>query len=63
MAGAQQPLMPVIGWLGTGWPDTSAGQMAAFNKGLNEAGFVDGRNATVEYRCGILDFCTISWAS
>jgi putative ABC transport system substrate-binding protein len=49
-AHAQQSAMRVIGWLGTGWPDTSAGQMAAFSKGLNEAGFVEGKNATVEYR-------------
>ena len=41
--------MPVIGWLGTGWRDTSS-NLAAFHKGLNEAGFVEGRNVAIEYR-------------
>jgi putative ABC transport system substrate-binding protein len=49
-ARAQQPAMPVIGWLGTGWPDTSASQIAAFRNGLNEAGFIEGRNVTIEQR-------------
>src|ERR1700687_3293516 len=49
-ARAQQPAMPVIGWLGTGWPDTSLHQIAAVRKGLNETGFVEGKNVTIEYR-------------
>ena len=49
-ARAQQPAPPVIGWLGTGWADTSASQIAAFRNGLNEAGFVEGRNVTIEQR-------------
>jgi putative ABC transport system substrate-binding protein len=49
VAQAQQAAMPVIGWLATGWPDTSPNQ-AAFHKGLNEAGFVEGRNVAIEYR-------------
>jgi putative ABC transport system substrate-binding protein len=48
-ARAQQPAVPVIGFLGTGWPDTSS-TLAAFHKGLNEAGFVEGRNVAIEYR-------------
>jgi putative ABC transport system substrate-binding protein len=48
-ARAQQQSMPVIGWLGTGWRDTSS-NLAAFHKGLNEAGFVEGRNVAIEYR-------------
>jgi putative ABC transport system substrate-binding protein len=46
---AQQAAMPAIGWLATGWPDT-AQNLAAFHRGLNEAGFVEGRNVSIEYR-------------
>jgi putative tryptophan/tyrosine transport system substrate-binding protein len=49
-AHAQQPAMPVIGWLGTGWPDTSTSQIAAFRNGLSEAGFVEGKNVAIEQR-------------
>jgi putative ABC transport system substrate-binding protein len=49
-ARAQQRAMPVIGWIGTGWADISSGQMAGFRKGLNEAGFVEGKNLRIEYR-------------
>ena len=46
---AQQPAMPVIGFVTGGSADASAGWVAAFRKGLGEAGYVEGRNATVEY--------------
>jgi putative ABC transport system substrate-binding protein len=51
-ARAQQPAVPVIGWLATGWPDTATAQNLAafFHKGLNETGFVEGRNVAIEYR-------------
>jgi putative tryptophan/tyrosine transport system substrate-binding protein len=45
---AQQPAMPVIGFVTGGSADASAGRVAAFRKGLGE-GYVEGRNATVEY--------------
>jgi len=49
-ARAQQPAMPVIGFVYPGVPELSAGVVAAFRKGLNETGFIEGRNAAVEYR-------------
>src|SRR5215831_12566748 len=49
-ARAQQPAMPVIGFLHSGSPGPFAPQVAAFNQGLNETGYVAGRNVTVEYR-------------
>jgi putative ABC transport system substrate-binding protein len=48
--GAQQPAMPVIGFLGFGSLDTFVLYLAAFRKGLNEVGFVEGQNVVVEYR-------------
>jgi putative ABC transport system substrate-binding protein len=49
-ARAQQPAMPVIGFLGTGTPTTGAPFVAAFRQGLTEAGFEDGRNVAIEFR-------------
>ena len=48
-ARAQQPAMPVIGVVSGRSSDAEARTAAAFHKGLNEAGFVDGHNLTVEY--------------
>ena len=48
VARAQQPAMPVIGFLFTGLPQASFS--SAFSKGLSEMGFVDGRNVAIEYR-------------
>jgi hypothetical protein len=43
VARAQQPAIPVIGYLGAGWPEASANLVAAFRKGLSEVGYVEGR--------------------
>src|SRR5262252_4027642 len=49
-ARAQQAAMPVIGLLDPRSPDVLADRLRGFRRGLNEAGFVDGQNVTVEYR-------------
>jgi putative tryptophan/tyrosine transport system substrate-binding protein len=47
---AQQQAMPVVGFLSTALAGPSAHLVAGFRRGLQEAGFVEGRNAAVEYR-------------
>jgi hypothetical protein len=42
--------MPVIGYLGAGWPDASTNLVASFRKGLSEVGYVEGRNVAIEFR-------------
>jgi putative tryptophan/tyrosine transport system substrate-binding protein len=49
-ARAQQPAMPVIGFLHTGSPEVTPSLVAGFRQGLNETGFIDGRNVTIEFR-------------
>jgi putative tryptophan/tyrosine transport system substrate-binding protein len=49
-ARAQQQAMPVVGFLSTALAGPSAHLVAGFRRGLQEAGFVEGRNAAVEYR-------------
>jgi putative ABC transport system substrate-binding protein len=49
-AGAQQPAMPVIGFLAGSSPATLRRQIAAFHAGLKEFGYVEGQNIAIEYR-------------
>ena len=49
-ARAQQAAMPVIGFLHSASPEPNAKRLAGFRKGLQQAGFVEGQNVTIEFR-------------
>jgi putative tryptophan/tyrosine transport system substrate-binding protein len=48
-ARAQQPTLPVVGFVNLGSADSFAERVRAFRKGLGETGYVEGQNVTVEY--------------
>jgi putative ABC transport system substrate-binding protein len=49
---AQQPAMPLVGYLGSETPERFATRLSAFRQGLSAAGFDEGRNVSIEYRWG-----------
>jgi putative tryptophan/tyrosine transport system substrate-binding protein len=49
-ARAQQPAMPVVGLLSSGAPNAFAEVTTAFTRALSDAGYVAGKNATIEFR-------------
>jgi hypothetical protein len=48
--GAQQPAVPVIGFLHTDFPDRFTDRLRYFRQGLSEKGYVEGRNVAIEHR-------------
>src|SRR6516225_2212020 len=49
-ARAQQPALPVIGYLNFGSPESDAPRLTGLRRGLSESGYVEGRNFVIEYR-------------
>src|SRR5262249_45446711 len=49
-ARAQQATVPVVGFLSGQSPETSSHLVAAFRRGLQDTGYAEGRNVTIEYR-------------
>jgi putative tryptophan/tyrosine transport system substrate-binding protein len=49
-ARAQQPGLPVIGFMNGGTPEASARQLTAFRRGLSETGYIENHNVKIEER-------------
>src|SRR5215468_4828946 len=46
----QQPALPVVGYLNFGSPESDASKLTGVRRGLNQSGYVEGRNFVMEYR-------------
>ena len=55
-ARAQQLAMPVIGFLNSGLPGPNEASVAAFRRGLADAGFIENKNVMIEFRWANLQF-------
>jgi putative tryptophan/tyrosine transport system substrate-binding protein len=55
-AQAQQPSLPVVGYLHAGAPEGSGALLTAFRKGLREAGYIEGSNVAIEYRWALNEY-------
>ena len=56
IARAQQPVMPVVGFLHARSPDDIAYYVAAFRHGLGEAGYIEGESVSIQYRFALGDY-------
>jgi ABC-type sugar transport system substrate-binding protein len=52
-ARAQQPPMPVVGYLDSRSPEAVADRLRGFRQGLKESGYIENENVAIEYRCKI----------
>ena len=50
VARAQQPAMPVVGYLNLQSPESDASRLTGLRRGLSETGYVEGRDFVIEYR-------------
>jgi putative ABC transport system substrate-binding protein len=60
-ADAEQPAMPAIGLLSVFSPTEAEFLAAAFRQGLDEAGYVEGRNVAIEYRWAETQYDRLPW--
>jgi putative tryptophan/tyrosine transport system substrate-binding protein len=60
-ARAQQPVKPLIGFLNSASPSAYASMVAAFQDGLNQTGFVDGRDVSTEYHWAEGNYDLLPW--
>ena len=49
-ARAQQPALPVVGFLGSETPELYVDRLRAFRRGLKDAGYIESENLAIEYR-------------
>jgi putative ABC transport system substrate-binding protein len=50
VARAQQPAVPLIGFLNSASPDSYAPELAGFRQGLHDVGYTEGQNVAIEFR-------------